>query len=592
MRRVLFVALIASIGTWQTAGAQPPEPTTPAPTTTAPPDTTTTTSPPETTTTTTTTVPPATTTTSPTTTTTTSPPTTATTSPSTTTTTTTPATSPSTTTTTTSETPPTTTTTTTVPTATTTPAAPSEDVDGAHPPEPAVDAGQLRPITFPVAGPVTYVDDFGACRDGCRRSHMGNDVIGDRLQPLLAMHDGVIDHLVDHPTAGYGVVIRDREGWEYHVYHVNNDTPGTDDGGDDGRWRYADGIVPGARVVAGQLIGFMGDSGNSEGSVPHAHVEIHRPDGVAINPYPSLRHAQRHANCRITGQAAPLSASVDDGWLDTGWSTTELPSGWVPLALTAGHPGSTDVAARMWVAAVGLTPVDAAALHVGDVRYDQAGDCRPDHSRISTLPADAAVVLAVIRAMESSGDYTAASQSSTASGAYQFVDSTWGGYGGYARALDAPPAIQDAKAAEWATAILDRNAGDVTAVPVSWYLGHVPVAGEWDRIPPYPGNTLTPRQYQQRWMATYTELLGDAAASIADASASTAVDAASPCHTVIVDVGTPDDPALVLTQAQRFVPNPTGRATPASDDPCYPTRQAPTRPSAAPTPPWAANRAC
>ena len=89
----------------------------------------------------------------------------------------------------------------------------------------AVDGGHLRPITFPVAGPVSYVNDFGACRDGCRRAHRGNDVIGDRLQPLLAMHDGVVDHLVDHATAGYGVVIRDDEGWEYRVYHVNNDTP-------------------------------------------------------------------------------------------------------------------------------------------------------------------------------------------------------------------------------------------------------------------------------------------------------------------------------------------------------------------------------
>jgi serine/threonine-protein kinase len=35
----------------------------------------------------------------------------------------------------------------------------------------------LRPITFPVAGPVTYVNDFGACRDGCARAHKGNDII-------------------------------------------------------------------------------------------------------------------------------------------------------------------------------------------------------------------------------------------------------------------------------------------------------------------------------------------------------------------------------------------------------------------------------
>ena len=243
-----------------------------------------------------------------------------------------------------------------------------------------VDGGQLRPITFPVAGPVTYFNDFGACRDGCRRPHMGNDLIGDRLQPLLAMHDGVIDHLVDHPTAGYGVVIRDTDGWEYRIYHVNNDTPGTDDGRDNGSWRYADGIIPGARVVAGQLIGFMGDSGNSEGSVPHAHVEIHRPDGVAINPYWSLRHAQRDRNCRLAPAATdPPPARVHGGWLDTGWATADLPRAGSRCRLTGGHPGSTEIAARMWVASLGHTPVDAAALRVGDTRYDGPGDCRqPD----------------------------------------------------------------------------------------------------------------------------------------------------------------------------------------------------------------------
>ena len=116
----------------------------------------------------------------------------------------------------------------------------------------AIESGRLRAITFPVAGPITYVNDWGACRDGCARAHKGNDLIGDRRQPILAMHDGVIDHLIDHPTAGYGVAIRDDEGWEYHVYHLNNDTPGTDDGADDGTWRCRARHRGGARVTAGQ----------------------------------------------------------------------------------------------------------------------------------------------------------------------------------------------------------------------------------------------------------------------------------------------------------------------------------------------------
>lgn len=121
---------------------------------------------------------------------------------------------------------------------------------------------------------------------------------------------------------------------------------------------------------------------------------------------------------------------------------------------------------------------------------------------------DVAPLLATIRALESGGDYTAQAAGSSASGAYQFLDSTWAAYGGYAQARQAPPAVQDAKAAENVRGILDAHGGDVDAVPVVWYLGHVPEPGsaEWDQVPaPDAGNALTPRQYEQLWLARYDQ---------------------------------------------------------------------------------------
>ncbi len=431
----------------------------------------------------------------------------------------------------------------------------------------AVDPGLQRAITFPVAGPVSYGNDWGACRDGCNRAHKGIDVIGDRLQPILAMTDGVVDHLINHRTAGYGVALRDAEGWQYHVYHVNNDRPGTDDGGDDGSWRFAPGITDGAPVRAGQVIAWMGDSGNSEYSVPHAHVEIHRPDGTAVNPYWSLRLAQRRETCAAVlaaqaqavaadpsaattttttaaapadgGQAAAATSTtaaaattttaapttttttVPDAaaraeqaeakaWLEGGWKQpANTPEGWLPVEFTGGRPNTDNLAARMWIRAGEYIPVDAGALTVGDPRYEKDVNCeQPEEGIAPAIPAELGAILATIRQLESGGDYAAQARTSTASGAYQFVNGTWNGFGGYARAADAPPAVQDAAAVQLATSILNTNGGNVAAIPLVWYIGHVPVGDEMDTVPAAPGNVLTPREYQTRWLRIYAEKSG------------------------------------------------------------------------------------
>ncbi len=175
------------------------------------------------------------------------------------------------------------------------------------------DGWPVRSIRFPVAGPVSFYDDWGDCRGGqeCPRHHLGNDIVGVRLQPLLAAADGVVTHVVvDHPTAGWGFVITDAEGWDYRYYHVNNDTPATDDGADEGTWRFAAGIADGSIVRAGQVVAFMGDSGNAEQSVPHVHFEIHRPDGAAIDPHVSLRLAEWVDSCLHRGDGYTVNRFI------------------------------------------------------------------------------------------------------------------------------------------------------------------------------------------------------------------------------------------------------------------------------------------
>jgi hypothetical protein len=348
----------------------------------------------------------------------------------------------------------------------------------------------LRMIRFPVAGPVTYGDDWGDCRDDCARHHIGNDLIGNRLQPLLAATDGTITHFVEnHPTAGWGIVITDAQGWEYRYYHVNNDAPGTDDGSDPTNWRFPEGIVLGATVKAGQVVAFMGDSGNSEYSVPHVHFEIHQPDGTAVNPYPSLRSAELIDRCANVGD---LYRNALFPQPSRSTATLEVPTvtgkGSILIGIDGTYVPSGD------------------AVMVGNPAHTYDGfSCDQGGSIVSALVcSDEAAILATIRQMESGGNYLAKAAKASASGAYQFIDSTWGNYGGFTSAWLAPPAVQDAKALQDVRAFL-ATYGDIAKIPVGWYWPRALSHPEDMDIVPHPeaGNRLTVRQYQQRWLAEY-----------------------------------------------------------------------------------------
>jgi len=188
-------------------------------------------------------------------------------------------------------------------------------------------AAVVKPIVFPVKGTVTYTDTFGACRDGCTRYHEGEDLMGKKMLPLVAAVDGVVYRLTfnNTSTGGNSVVIKGADGWTYHYLHVNNDTPGTDDGKATRAQAFPDNIVLGASVVRGQVVGYLGDSGNAEDAGSHLHFEIREPaapgsyTGVAINPYESLKAAERAAAVparwylKATASAGTSSASFAFG---------------------------------------------------------------------------------------------------------------------------------------------------------------------------------------------------------------------------------------------------------------------------------------
>jgi hypothetical protein len=163
-------------------------------------------------------------------------------------------------------------------------------------PSPAA-AAIVKPIVFPVDGPVSYTDTFGAPRTG--HTHEGQDLMGTKMLPLLAAVDGVVHRVKFDNAVGNSVTIKAADGWTYHYIHVNNDRPGTDDGQATRAQAFPPSIVVGATVTRGQVVAYMGDSGNAEATAPHLHFEIREPaptgsyQGSPINPYESLQQATR-----------------------------------------------------------------------------------------------------------------------------------------------------------------------------------------------------------------------------------------------------------------------------------------------------------
>lgn len=143
----------------------------------------------------------------------------------------------------------------------------------------------------------TFRDTFGDARSG-GRSHHGTDLFAPKMTPVFAAADGVVTIMRWGELAGDWIAIEHLDGWETWYMHLNDDVPATD-----GRWgsenfTFAPGLAEGSVVLAGDLIAWVGDSGNAEGSSPHTHFELHH-DGRVVNPFPFLADSYDRALAAI-----------------------------------------------------------------------------------------------------------------------------------------------------------------------------------------------------------------------------------------------------------------------------------------------------
>ena len=170
-------------------------------------------------------------------------------------------------------------------------------------------SAMTRDIMFPVAGTSTFSDDFHDPRGGGTRVHLGNDIMAEKWTPVVAATDGTIVYLVSPEASwGYAITLEDADGYQYRYLHINNDDPGTDDGVGGEEHAYAPGIAVGKNVKRGDVLGWVGDSGNAENVGAHLHFELREPDDhIAIDPYDSLLDAWKRG---VSTATAPFATST------------------------------------------------------------------------------------------------------------------------------------------------------------------------------------------------------------------------------------------------------------------------------------------
>jgi hypothetical protein len=182
---------------------------------------------------------------------------------------------------------------------------------------------KVPPLVFPVVGAVVYQDDFGQPRPGGR--HQGNDLVAAKRSPAVAAEGGTVELWTTSASAGCMLYLHGDSGTTYLYIHLNNDlTLGNDNRGKcvPGT-AYAPGLADGDRVEAGQVVGFVGDSGDADGIHAHLHFEVHPGGGKAVDPFPFLRKA-RHLLVAAPANGAAFTLKLTGTVVSTDGTSLEL----------------------------------------------------------------------------------------------------------------------------------------------------------------------------------------------------------------------------------------------------------------------------
>lgn len=132
-------------------------------------------------------------------------------------------------------------------------------------------------FVFPVVGGASFTNDWGGERPG-GRVHRGMDLFAKTSAPVVAEVDGTVFNVGWNDVGGWRYWIRDQWGNEYYHAHLSAFAPAAKEG---------------ARVTAGTVLGFVGNTGDAKSTPPHLHLEIHPVGGEPIPPFDYVSNWQR-----------------------------------------------------------------------------------------------------------------------------------------------------------------------------------------------------------------------------------------------------------------------------------------------------------
>jgi murein DD-endopeptidase MepM/ murein hydrolase activator NlpD len=152
---------------------------------------------------------------------------------------------------------------------------------------------------FPVAGMADYSDDWWQPRFGPPfHLHEGTDIFAARGTPVRAPFAGVV-RFDDGGLGGKGAYVTQPDGTYYYMAHLDG---------------FAKKLSNGSAVKQGDVVGYVGDSGNALGGSPHVHFEVHPRGGAAVNPKPLLdawlNEAINNASALVAANTVGVSRAV------------------------------------------------------------------------------------------------------------------------------------------------------------------------------------------------------------------------------------------------------------------------------------------